>query len=161
TINIQFGTGVLFSNPLSTSGNPPTNPTPLKYGVLQECEVSFKGDLKKLYGQLQFPVATARGKVDVTIKGKLAVFDPTLLNQIVFAQAQGVGYNLIVDGEAQTISGAAATVSHIPLVADWGVIDGVTSQPYIKVASGPVTGQYSGPNLTTGVYTFASADNGK
>jgi hypothetical protein len=155
--NIQFGTGVLFSNPLTAVGNPPVNPTPLKYGLVQEVNVDFKGDLKKLYGQQQFPAATARGKIDVTIKGKLAVFDVTLLNQIFFAQAQTVGYNQIVDGEAQTVN-TTVTASHTPLVADWGVIYSATGQPFVKVTGAPASGQYN-VNATSGVYTFASGDN--
>lgn len=155
--NIQFGTGVLFSNPSSTVGNPPTNPTPLKYGLVQEVNVDFKGDLKKLYGQFQFPAATARGKVDVTIKGKLAVFDITLLNQIFFAQAQTVGYNQVVDGEAQTIN-TSVTASHIPIVQDWGVQYSATGQAFIKVSGVAAAGQYN-VNVTSGVYTFNVADN--
>ena len=70
---IEFGSGVLFAKPVA--GNQPTDPTPFKFGVLQEVTVDFKADLKKLYGQYQLAVATARGKLDVTLKGKLAVFD--------------------------------------------------------------------------------------
>jgi len=158
--NIQFGTGVVFVNPLTSSGNTPTNPTPFKVGILQECQIDFKGDLKKLFGQYQFPVATARGKVDVSIKGKLAVFDISFLNQIFFAQTQSTGYAVIVDGESQTVSANAATVSHTPLIADWGVQYASTGQQFIHVNSAPAQGQYSGPNLTTGVYTFNSSDNG-
>jgi|SRR5580765_3415572 len=157
-MNIQFGTGVLYGNP--TAGNQPTNPTPFKFGVLQEVMVDFKADLKKLYGQNQFPVATARGKVNVDIKGKLAVFDPNMLNQLYFAQPAAAGYNLIADGEQGTVNSAAVTVSHTPVVEDWGVQYKSTGQQLIKVPSAPAVGQYSGPNLTTGVYTFASGDNG-
>jgi len=157
-LNIQFGSGVLYGNP--TAGNQPVNPTPFKFGVLQEVMVDFKGDLKKLFGQLQFPVATARGKVNVDIKGKLAVFDANQLNQLFFAQSSAQGYNLVVDGEQQTITANAATVTHTPIVEDWGAIYKTTGQAFIKVASLPAIGQYSGPNLTTGVYTFNSGDNG-
>jgi hypothetical protein len=157
-LNIQFGSGVLFGSPLTTSGNTPTNPTPVRWGIIQEATVDFKADLKKLYGQNQFPVATARGKFDVTLKAKLALFDLIMYNQLYFAQTQTSGYNLVVDGEPQTVTANVATVSHIPIVTDWGVQYN-NGQTFIKVASGPLAGQYSGPNLTTGVYTFNSADN--
>jgi hypothetical protein len=157
-LNIQFGSGVLFANP--SAGNLPTNPTPQKFGVLQEVNVDFKADLKKLYGQLQFPVATARGKFEVTLKGKLAVFDVALLNQLYFAQPQALGYNLIVDGESQTAAANAVTVTNTPIIEDWGVIYSATGQPLVKVASNVQVGQYSGPNLTSGKYTLNSADNG-
>lgn len=156
-MNIQFGSGVLYGVPVA--GNLPVNPTPFKFGVLQEVMVDFKADLKKLFGQNQFPVATARGKINADIKGKLAVFDPSMLNQLYFAQPSAQGYNLVVDGENQTISAAAATVSHTPVVEDWGPQYKTTGQQFINVPSAPAAGQYS-VNLTTGVYTFNSADNG-
>lgn len=161
-MNIQFGSGVLFGKPVA--GNEPTNPTPYKFGVLQECTVDFKGDLKKLFGQYQFPVATARGKLDVGIKGKLAVFDPNMLNQLYFAQASTVGYALIVDGESHSINAntKTITVSNIPIDTDWGIQDSVTGQNFIAVpnaASLTATGQYT-VNLTTGVYTFFDSNGG-
>ncbi len=155
-MNIQFGTGVLYGKPVA--GNLPTNPTPFKFGVLQECTVDFKTDLKKLYGQYQLAVATARGKIDTTIKGKLAVFDPNMLNQLQFAQTATAGYKLIVDGELQTVNVGAVTATHTPLTDDWGVQYKATGQQLINVLTAPVVGQYT-VNLTTGVYGFASGDN--
>lgn len=158
-MNIQFGSGVLYGRPIA--GNLPTNPSPFKFGVLQETTVDFKADLKKLYGQSQFAVATARGKLDVTIKGKLAVFDPNLLNQLYFAQPTITGYNLLVDGEAHTINTSntnSTVVTNTPVIENWGVINGVTGQEFILVPSAPAAGQYT-VNLTSGQYTFAAADN--
>jgi hypothetical protein len=88
-MNLQFGSGVLFGIP--NAGNTAANPTPTKFGVLQEVSVEFKGDLKKLYGQKQFPVAKARGKLDVTLKGKMAVLDVDSLNQLYFGQVAATG----------------------------------------------------------------------
>jgi hypothetical protein len=141
----------------------PANPTPFKFGVLQECNVDFKGDLKKLFGQYQLPVATARGKLEVNIKGKLAVFDIGMLNQVYFAQTQTPGYNKVSDGgigAAQAVNATTntATVSNTPIVEDWGVQDGVTGQNLVYSGGGaPAAGQYN-VNLTSGVYTFNSGD---
>ncbi len=155
--NIQFGTGVLYGNP--TLGNQPVNPTPFKFGILQEVTVDFKADLKKLYGQFQFPQATARGKIDVTIKGKLAVFDPNMLNQLYFAQSETSGYNLIVDGEKQTVNANAVTVSNTaPVVENWGVQYKTTGQTLILVNSNVQVGQYM-VNANSNVYAFNSGDN--
>jgi len=156
-MNIQFGTGVLYGVPVA--GNLPTNPTPFKFGVLQEVTVDLKADLKKLFGQSQMPVATARGKLDISVKGKLAVFDPNMLNQLYFAQTAATGYNLIVDGELKTVSANAATATNTPIVQDYGVVYNSTGQAFIKVAAAPAAGQYA-LCLTTGAYTFAAADNG-
>jgi hypothetical protein len=155
---IQFGSGVLYAVP--ALGNLPANPTPFRFGVLQEVNLDFKADLKKLHGQFQLPIATARGKIDVTIKGKLAVFELSMLSQLYFALGTVQGYNLQVDGEVQTVAANAATVTNIPIVDDWGVQYASNAQSFINVASNPLAGQYSGPNLTTGKYTFNSGDNG-
>ncbi len=161
--NIQFGTGVLFGTP--KAGNLPVLPTPFKFGILQECNVDFKGDLKKLFSQYQMPVATARGKLNVDIKGKLALWDLAMLNQLFFAQAQTPGYNLIFDGAlnpALIVNATTITVANIPIVEDRGVQYRATGQDFIfqpNVAA-LVAGEYS-VNLTSGVYTFASGDNGQ
>lgn len=154
---IEFGSGVLFGK--AVAGNLPTLPTPVKFGVLQEVTVDFKADLKKLYGQYQLAVATARGKLDVTLKGKLAVFDPTMLNQLYFAQDQATGYDLIVDGETLNVNANTATVTSMPIVTDWGVQYKKTGQQltYQPNVTAVTQGQYN-VNLTSGQYTVDEAD---
>lgn len=167
-MNIQFGSGVLFGKPVA--GNLPTNPTPFRFGVIQEATVDFKADLKKLYGQNQFPVASARGKVNVDLKMKVAVFDPNLLNQLFFSQSSSTGVIQIADQEATTIpstpyqitvTNAAQYVASLGgSDGDFGVQFAATGQQLIRVVSAPTTGQYS-VNVATGVYTFAAADTTK
>lgn len=161
-MNIQFGTGVLFMAP--NSGNTAANPTPQRLGILQEVTVDFKADLKKLYGQKQLPVATARGKIDVTAKGKFAAFNPTMLNQVYFGQIQTAGIMKVADQEAQTVPNTPGpytiTVTHVagvPIV-DLGVTyaDGTPFSNQTPSAAGEYT-----VNLATGVYTFNSADANK
>jgi hypothetical protein len=158
-LNIQFGSGVLFGKPIA--GNEPVNPTPFKFGVLQECTVDFKGDLKKLFGQYQFAVATARGKLECNIKGKLAVFDANMLNQLYFSQTSTQGYNLIADGELHSNVQGNVTVTNTPIVEDWGVQNATTGQDFINNVnvSALVEGQYY-VNLTSGNYSINSADDG-
>jgi hypothetical protein len=154
---IEFGSGVLFGKP--NAGNLPVDPTPVRLGVLQECSISFKGDLKKLYGQYQFPVATARGKVDIDIKGKFAAFDPIAMNQLMFAQAQVAGITLIADSEQHAILASVTVTNAANYVVggDYGVQNGTTGATMVNVPSSPGVGQYS-VNTTTGVYTFNSTD---
>lgn len=155
--NVQFGAGVIYGNPRTDTGNPPTNPSPVRMGIVQECTVDFKADLKKLYGQKQFPVATARGKFDVTMKGKMALFDPTQINQLYFAQTQATGYYLIVDGEQYTLNATTQVVAHTPVVADWGV-QYANGQTFIKTNGAPAIGQYN-VVVATGTYGFNASDN--
>lgn len=157
-MDIQFGSGVMFGKPVA--GNQPTNPTPVRLGVLQEMTVSFKGDLKKLFGQSQFPVATARGKVEVDIKGKFAAFDPVALNQLFFAQTQSAGIVLIADQESHAIAATVTATNAAQYVSpggDLGVSNGTTGQTLVKVPSSPATGQYSVVE-STGVYSFNATD---
>lgn len=162
-MNIQFGTGVLYGLP--NAGNTAANPTPYKFGVLQEVTVDFKADLKKLFGQSQFPVAKARGKIDVTAKGKFATLDPGLLNQLYFGQVQTTGMNIMAVDEAGTIGTGSPVVYTVQVVnsatfiTDYGVLNANTGQQLINVGTSPTTGQYS-VVVATGTYTFAAADAG-
>jgi hypothetical protein len=158
---IQFGTGVLFAVP--NAGNMAANPTPYKLGILQEIAIDFKGDLKKLYGQYQFPVAKARGKIEVGGKAKFATLDPSMLNQLYFGQAQAAGMTILAVEETDSIPTTpfAVTVTNAAFfVTDYGVSFALTGVQLTKVASGtPTTGQYK-VDAATGIYTFAAADTG-
>ncbi len=158
-MNIQFGTGVLFMLP--NAGNLATNPTPYKLGALQSVQVDFKSSLKKMYGQKQFPLAKARGTIDVSAKAKLKSLDVGFINQLYFGQTAAVGKTIIADDESHPIPATGpftVTVTNsTTAVTDYGVRYSSTGAQLMKVASGPTTGQYS---YAAGVYTFAAADEG-
>lgn len=147
--NIQFGSGRITITP--TAGNLPTNPTPIQLKVLQDGQIDFKGELKKLYGQLQAPVATARGKVDITGKAKLAAVNLNDINQAYFAQAVTVGGQKPYD-ELHT-PGATVTPTEdtgLNIFVDQGVINNDTGLSMIRVAASPAVGQYTFTPATTG-----------
>src|ERR1700677_1283108 len=100
---IEFGTGLVYAVP--NAGNLPVNPSPVRL-LLQEVTVEFKGDLKKLYTQSQLPIATARGKIDVTGKAKIVDYDPDPINQLFWAQSIAAGIQIPVDQELDTPVGA-------------------------------------------------------
>lgn len=164
---LEFGSGSLHIK--SVAGNQATNPTPFRAIVLQEVTLDFKGDLKKLYGQSQLPVATARGKIDCSIKGKMAGLDVRMWNEVFWAQTATAGIDIMADQEAATIPATpfqvtvvnSANFLHVTANpdGDFGVQFASNGQQLVKVASGPTTGQYS-VNTATGVYTFAAADTG-
>lgn len=155
--NVQFGSGVLFQRPMA--GNQAANPTPYRVGILQECSIDFKGDHKKLFGQKQFAVATARGKIEIDGKAKLAIFDAGFLSQLYFGQNASAGITKIADQEGPTAIPTTpfqiTVANSAQFVQDYGVQFADGTQ-LTKVASAPAAGQYSN---TAGVYTFASADN--
>ena len=145
-LNPQFGSGVLFGIP--TAGNLAPNPTPMQFGILQEISLEIKGDLKKLYGMLQAPLAKARGKLDITAKGKLASLDPMFYSQLYFGQATAAGVNRPVFNEAQAAS-SSVTPNQIEASKDLGVIvvagTGFSPGTQLTAYSGayaPASGQY-------------------
>ena len=156
-LNPQFGSGVLYGIP--NAGNLVANPTPMQFGILQEVQLQFKGDLKKLYGTQQFALAIARGKVDVSGKGKIASLDPMFFSQLYFGQATAAGVQRPAYNEAVTAT-VTVTPAHTP-VTDLGVIvtGGTGFSAGIQmtaVTSAPtVSGTYQ---FTAGTYKFLAAD---
>jgi hypothetical protein len=159
--NIQFGSGVFVFTP--NFGNLAANPTPIKLKVLQEASIDFKGDLKKLFGQSQFPVATARGKIDVTGKAKVGCIDQNDINQIYWGQS------VVSGGQVQTIERHAVAASVTPTAAagdgiyvDQGVINLTNGLSMLRVASPPAVGQYSFTPSTSistpASYTFNASE---
>lgn len=165
-LNPQFGSGVLYGIP--NAGNLAANPTPMQFGILQEVAIDIKGDLKKLYGMSQFPLAKARGKIDITGKGKIASLDPMFYSQLYFGQPTAAGVQRPVFNEPAT---AASSVNPGQVTAnkDLGVIitggTGLSAGTQMTaIASGtPTTGEYKfTPYNSTGpvsaAYVFAAAD---
>ena len=157
----HFGSGVLIGTPLTNaSGTAIANGTPVQFGALQDITLDFSFDVKELYGSLQFPLSVGRGKGKATGKAKMAQINGSLLNSLFFGQTLiGSGVSDVIDttGVAIPISPYQITPT-APNAGVWSVDLGVKNAsglPMTKVASAPVTGQYS---VSAGVYTFAAAD---
>lgn len=162
-MQLGFGSGVLVGTALTdASGNAIANPTPIQFGVLQECSVDFSFDIKELFGQYQFPVAVGRGKGKITGKAKFAQMNGLTMNSLFFGQTLVAG---ILSEVIDTVGTAIPTTPFqitptVPSSGTWTVdlgVIGPNGLPYKRVASAPTTGQYS---VAAGVYTFAAADVG-
>ena len=158
----QFGAGTLWGFPVG--GNVATNPTPMKFGTLQDVSLDISGDVKQLYGQKQFPEAVARGKCKITGKSKFAAINGKMFNDLFFGQPLGTGMKAVALDEVHTVPGTPFQVTIVPpnsgvFVQDWGIRYASSGAPLTRVPSGPVTGQYS-VNTSTGVYTFSTGDQG-
>lgn len=156
----QFGVGTLFGTP--NAGNTAANPTPTKFGTLQDVSIEFAFDQKELFGQNQFPDDVARGKGKITGKAKFARLNGKMLNDLFFGQTLSTGGTLAVLGEAHTIPATPFQVTIAP--PNSGTFDSIlevyynsTGIPLVQVASGPTQGQYS---ITGAQITFAAADTG-
>lgn len=166
-MRIWFGVANIFM--VGIGGNLPTQPTPQQLLTLQDFSIDIDATIKELRGQLQFPDDTAFADRKITWKSGMGRMDIDAMNNVVFGEAAitSGGFPQAVN-EAHTIPATSVTVTvtnaaDIPL-QDLGVIftSGTAAQigqKLQKVASGPTTGQYS-VNLSTGVYTFATADEG-
>lgn len=152
----EFGAGTLWGFPVS--GNTAANPTPMKFGTLQDVSLDISGDVKQLYGQKQFPEAVARGKCKISGKAKFASINGKMMNDLFFGQTLTTGMTKTALDETQSVTAGSATVTNsAQFVQDWGVRYTATGLPLTKVASGPVVGQYS---VSAGIYTFNTGDNG-
>lgn len=121
--------------------------------------------MKKLWTQDQFPIATARGKIEIDGKAKVCAFNPDPINQLFWAQTVAAGMTVFVDQEADTIPNTSTFTVTVTNNATFSQDNGVTltSGPnagllLLNVPSAPAEGQYT-VNTTSGVYTFSSLDN--
>lgn len=147
-----FGSGALWG----TLGV--ANPTPSRFGGLQDVQMDFAATIKELYGQYTFPLTVARGTVKVTGKAKFAQLQGRLMNDLFFGGTSSAGQLLVADNEAGTIGTTPYQVTvanSATWTVDLGVRYALTGIPLTRVAATPTTGQYT---VAAGVYTFAAAD---
>ena len=152
-----FGAGSLWGIPGVT------NPTPARFGAVQQLGVDFNANIVNLFGSYQFPLATARGTVKIDGSGKFAQLNGRMLNDIFFSNSTlATGKKVVVDREAIVAIPATPfqiTVTHAGATCvDLGVNNAADGTPFVRVDVGgtPAAGQYT---HASGVYTFASADN--
>lgn len=158
-----FGNGRAFITPLTDAwGNAIAEPTPLELGVLQDVSFEASWDVKELRGRFQFPVDLARGDGKLSGKAKFANINGRVLHSLVIGQTLSTGRTAIYGDTVGTLIPTTpftitpTVPSSGTFAADLGVRNelGVALQ---RVSSAPATGQYS---VSSGVYTFASADVG-
>lgn len=150
-----FGTGELFG---ITSD---ANPTPVRFGTLQEINIDFNFSMKELHGNKQFPEAIGRTKSKIAGKAKMGRIYSGVFSSLFFNQAASTGQRKAVIDETGTIPGTPYTVTvanSANFQEDLGVKFTSGGQYLTRVASSPTTGQYS---VSAGVYTFAAADTTK
>jgi hypothetical protein len=153
----NFGAGLLVGIPNVA------NPTHRLFAALQDVSADTSFDLKMLYGQSQFALEQFRGKGKIDLKATAGRIDPLLFNDIFFGASAALGEVLNTGtGEAGVIPGTTFTITVAngsTFATDLGVLNLTTGRFMVRVASSPITGQYS-VNTTTGAYLFATADTG-
>lgn len=165
---INFGSGKLIAVPTNLAdGTAIANPTPVILGTMQDVSLDLSVEMKTLYGSKRYPIAVGQGKGKTEIKAKYAEIDGGILGSLFFGKASTAGIKAAVFDSAGTIPATPGpyTLTVTPpssgtFVADLGVMLTATGTQMTRVASSPATGEYA-VNTSTGVYTFASADQGK
>jgi hypothetical protein len=151
----EFGSGVMFG----TRTDIP-NPTPIKFGALQDVSLDWAFTNKELHGQYSYPLDVGRGAAKVAGKAKAAAFSSIGFNSVFFADQLNSGQLLVANDELHAIPGSVAytvTVTNgATFTTDLGVTYAATGIPFVNVASAPAVGQYE--VASGGVYTFALAD---
>jgi hypothetical protein len=165
---IQFGAGTALFNPTGGNASTPSGPTSLL--TLQDVDVKTDRKLVKLMGQNQGPDDVATSDAEVKITAGTGQINLDFYNTFFLGETIVTGAKLQAYNEAHTIpsSGPYTVVgtntTALATNADMGVFyttGANAGQPLERVASGPVTGQYSvAVSSGTITYTFAAADEG-
>jgi hypothetical protein len=160
----SFGSGFLVGRAAATTANP--NPTPRKFGILQEVSVDDSFTTKNLVGSLSAPLRQFRGERKTEIKAKFARINAALLAELYYNATTTTGSVLACFDEVQTIPSATtytltaknAGTSGANFLQDYGVEYATSGVPFTLVTTAPTVGEYS--VTSEGVYTFAAADEG-
>ncbi|MGC2200923.1 MAG: hypothetical protein WA633_12365 [Stellaceae bacterium] len=157
-MQLSFGSGAVWGERTDVSGS---GIGPRQFGVLQDIQIDFDWTDKELYGQLQFPVAIARGQGKISGKAKFAQILGLLYSDIFFGTTPANGQFAVSQLEAGTVP---ATTPYTVTAAnaasyndDLGVAYASTGKRLDRVTTPSAAGQYS-VNFSDGVYTFSAAD---
>jgi hypothetical protein len=157
-MQLSFGSGAVWGERTDVTGS---GIGPRQFGVLQDIQIDFDWTDKPLYGQLQFPVAIARGQGKITGKAKFAQILGLLYSDIFFGLTPATGQFAVSQLEAASVPATTPYTVAVANAADYnddlGVVYAATGNPFNRVTTPSSAGQYS-INFATGVYTFTSAD---
>jgi len=157
-MQLSFGSGAVWGERTDAIGS---GIGPRQFGVLQDIQIDFDWSDKELYGQLQFPVAIARGQGKITGKAKFAQILGLLYSDMFFGVTPATGQFAVSQLEAAIVP-ATTPYAVTPANAasyndDLGVSYAANGKRFNRVTTPSVAGQYS-VNFANGVYTFSSAD---
>jgi hypothetical protein len=157
-MQLSFGSGALWGERTDLTGS---GIGPRQFGVLQDIQIDFDWTDKELYGQLQFPIAIARGQGKISGKAKFAQILGLLYSDMFFGVTPATGQFAVAELEAAAVPAAApysvAVANAASYIDDLGVVYAGNGKRFNRLTTPSAAGQYS-VNFTNGVYTFAAAD---
>lgn len=153
-----FGAGRFFGI------NNVTNPTPARFSVPQDQSITFKRDVKSLFGESQLAADVAGGSMTVTGKVTLGTTVARIFADLIFGDAGSANQTLQADKEAGTVPATTPFTITVANSASWTVDLGVRSVDTgalltcVASASEVAGKSYS---VAAGVYKFAAGDANK
>src|SRR5260370_38505765 len=99
-MQLSFGSGAIWGERTDVVGS---GIGPRQFGVLQDIQIDFDWSNKELYGQLQFPVAIARGQGKITGKAKFAQILGLLYSDVLFWVSPPPGQFSVSQLQAATV----------------------------------------------------------
>src|ERR1700757_588078 len=151
-MQLSFGSGAIWGERTDVSGS---GIGPRQFGVLQDIQIDFDWTDKPLYGQLQFPVAVARGQGKITGKAKFAQILGLLYSDIFFGLTPATGQFAVAQLEAAAVPATTPYTATVANAAsyndDLGVVYAAPGKRFTRVTPPAAAGQYSA-NFATGVY---------
>ncbi len=134
-------------------------PTPTRFSVPQDQSIDFKRSGKSLFGENQLAEDVCSGTMEISGKVTMGTLNARMFADLLFGVTGVAGQINIANSELQAIPGAGPYTVAVTNAGTWTVNLGVrnltTGLMMVRVAAGPVTGQYS---VAAGTYTFAAAD---
>lgn len=153
--NRSFGPGTIWAVPLGG--------TPIKFGTVQDTQVSLKRTLKKLYGKKQFAEEIGAATSELAGKSKYARISGYALAYLFAGVTPSSGQTVATDDEIGLVPGTSAYNVTVANGATWTADLGVfynegpsVGLPLQLVPSAPAVGQYT--VAAGGVYGFSVAD---
>lgn len=165
---LSFGPGIVWGervdnaviDPITKLPVPASGTGPTQFGITQKASVNWSFTDKPLYGQLQFPVAVARGQGKVDVKINNAQFNMLLFADIFFGLTAEVGQFSVAQAEVVTVAGGHTVINAATFIDDLGVRYNDSGNHFQRFDTAAAAGQYA-VDLTTGAYSFNGADTGK
>src|SRR5271163_3909470 len=133
-MQLSFGSGAIWGERTDVTGS---GIGPQQFGVLQDIQIDFDWSDKELYGQLQFPVAIARGQGKITGKAKFAQILGLLYSDLFWGLTPATGQFAVAENEPDTVPGVSTYTITVTNAAnyndDLGVIYAATGKRFNRV----------------------------
>jgi hypothetical protein len=153
----------LFGNGRGFSTLNATNPTPIRFGTVQDMSLAFKRKIEEIYGEGQLAEDISSGTMSVTGKITMAQSNARIASDALFGNAGATGITMESDAESGTVAASSPYTITVANSSTWtqdlGVMDVATGNRMVRVASSSETAGVS-YSVAAGVYKFASGDEG-